>query len=322
MDKEELLVELATQNVVNVQNISITKNGGKQKTNTIIVTFAQATPPTKIEAGHLKIPVQQYYPSPLRCFKCQKFGHYKSVCKRAAICAQCGHAEHDASPCAGPLKCVNCSGNHSAFDKSCPKWIKETEIIKVKTNANVSFPEARKLVEAKNNQPRPGFSFAAAVGAASTKSALTRTDASTQTDIIRCTCQSSPRQIDRAVATEPLVASRCMETENDYPNRDSSPEQPRSRENMQRKSQQAANKAAKHDETIAETKQQQQLPKLQGSPPTLAPRSVELNAKGKFQNGPSANEKSIGSIRALDCFEDSPQDFCILPCELSGHVYS
>ena len=58
-----------------------------------------------------------------------------------------------------------------------PTWIKEAEIIKVKTNSNVSFLEARKLVEAKNNQPRPGVSFAVAARVATVKSASTQTDA-------------------------------------------------------------------------------------------------------------------------------------------------
>ena len=37
-------------------------------------------------------------PSPIRCFKCQQFGHYESVCKCAAVSALCGQAEHNASP--------------------------------------------------------------------------------------------------------------------------------------------------------------------------------------------------------------------------------
>ena len=105
--------------MIDVRNMSVTRNGEKQRANKLIVTFAQATLPKEIKAGYLKIPVQQYYPSPLRCFKCQKFGHYKSVCKRAATCVLCGQAEHDASPCGGPPKYVNCIGNHSAFKKSC-----------------------------------------------------------------------------------------------------------------------------------------------------------------------------------------------------------
>ena len=90
MDKDELLAGLATQNVVDVWNISVTRNGEKQRTNTLIVTFAQATPPKEINAGYLKIPVQQYYPSPLRCFKCQKFGQiWPQVCLQACsyLCA-------------------------------------------------------------------------------------------------------------------------------------------------------------------------------------------------------------------------------------------
>jgi len=81
VDKDELHTGLATQNVFDVRSISVIRNGEKQRINTLIVTFAQATLPKDIKAGYLKIPVpvQQYYPNPLRCCKCQKFYHYKSL---------------------------------------------------------------------------------------------------------------------------------------------------------------------------------------------------------------------------------------------------
>ena len=277
-----------------------------------MVTFAQATPLKEIKAGYLKISVQQYYPSPLRCFKCQKFGHYKSVCKRTATCALCGQAEHDASPCGGPPKCVNCNGNHSAFDKSCPKWIKEAEIIKVKTTSNVSFPEARKLMEAKNNQPRSGLSFAAAARAASSKSASTQTDASTQTEIVHCTCQSSPHLVNVAVATEPLEASRAMQAEDESVILMDSPEQPRTSKNARRRARKAAERAAKLVEDTAQAECRKELPSIQGSSPTLVPRPVELR-----------NRKDAGgdSARALECLADSPPDLFVYS-ECRRHGYS
>ena len=89
----------------------------------MILTFSQATIPTSLKAGYLNIAVQQYYPSPLRCFKCQRFGHSKFACKRSAICARCGSEEHGENPCGGPLNCINCKGTHTAYDKSCPVQI-------------------------------------------------------------------------------------------------------------------------------------------------------------------------------------------------------
>ena len=66
--KSEMLLELVSQGVTDVQNIEITKDGQKKRTNTMILTFGLSAVPRDITAGYMKVPVQTYYPSPLRCF--------------------------------------------------------------------------------------------------------------------------------------------------------------------------------------------------------------------------------------------------------------
>ena len=85
---------------------------------------------------------EKYIPSPLRCARCQKFGHHFSKCRNStAICCRCGcpqpemshnlstsgalikcdycDKDHSASP--KPTKCIFCKGPHPAFSKQCPK---------------------------------------------------------------------------------------------------------------------------------------------------------------------------------------------------------
>lgn len=45
------------------------------KTNTYIFTFALTEMPISIKPGYFNIGVDVYIPNPLRCFKCQWFGH-------------------------------------------------------------------------------------------------------------------------------------------------------------------------------------------------------------------------------------------------------
>jgi len=175
----ELLSELSSQGVTHVQHIFVTRDGQKKRTNTLIMTFAQSTPPNYISAGYLKVPVDIYYPSPLRCFNCQQFGHHRATCKHTAVCALCGLAHHGDSPCTSPKSCVNCRGDHTSYDKTCPRWQKETEIVKTKINNNISFPEARKMIEARSTSTST-ITYSAMVK--STKSIAT------QTDIVNCTC--------------------------------------------------------------------------------------------------------------------------------------
>jgi hypothetical protein len=203
MDDAELLGELQSQNVTEVRGISVTKDGVRRRTNTTILTFAQPSIPHSLKAGYLSVPVEQYFPNPLRCFKCQKYGHHQTLCKHPAACARCGQAAHGDDPCTGPPHCVNCSGSHTSFDKTCSKWLHEKEITKVKFSQNISFPDARKVVE--GCQPTQGRSFAAVVAAKVTKSM------GTQTEVVRCTCQgrSAP------VAGLPTSPTRNMDVQTD-----------------------------------------------------------------------------------------------------------
>jgi hypothetical protein len=203
MNEAELLSELQSQNVTEVRGISVTKDGMRRRTNTTILTFAQPSIPCSLKAGYLSVPVEQYFPNPLRCFKCQKFGHHQSLCKHPAACARCGQAAHGDDPCTGPPHCINCSGAHSTFDKACPKWLHEKEITKVKVSNNISFPDARKIVEGR--QPTQGRSFAAVAAKKVSKSM------GTQTEVVHCTCQGRPA----SVSGLPASPTRDMQLQTD-----------------------------------------------------------------------------------------------------------
>ncbi|KAK6186632.1 hypothetical protein SNE40_005921 [Patella caerulea] len=114
-----------------------------------------------IKAGFLAIPVTPYIPNPLRCFHCQRFGHSKNVCKGKAVCARCGQDGHESISCQLDHNCINCKGTHFAYSRECPIWKKEKQVQQVKTEKNIPYPEARKLVEAAT--PTFAMSFASAV---------------------------------------------------------------------------------------------------------------------------------------------------------------
>ncbi|GBN72308.1 hypothetical protein AVEN_120314-1 [Araneus ventricosus] len=64
-------------------------------------------------------------------------------------------------------KCYNCEGDHSAYFRSCPHY-KEKEIQTVKITKNVSFPEARKIVN--DRTLKPGLSYSSALNSTITPS--------------------------------------------------------------------------------------------------------------------------------------------------------
>jgi hypothetical protein len=83
-------------------------------------------------------------PNPMRCFRCQRYGHTKSRCTKAEVCANCGQAQHvDGQPCPSAAHCINCKGDHAASSKKCPQWLEEKQIIQIKEEFGIGYPEAR-----------------------------------------------------------------------------------------------------------------------------------------------------------------------------------
>ncbi|KAG1683682.1 Nucleic-acid-binding protein from mobile element jockey [Nymphon striatum] len=186
--EDELLTELGNQGITAVKKITVTRDGKKISTGTIILTFNTPEPPKAIKAAYLYIKVETYVPNPLRCFKCQKFGHHQATCKREAACGRCGEANHDDTGCKNTPCCINCSGSHASYSRECPTYILERKIITYKINNNTSFPEARKIVTSCNS-PTSYAKIAASNtkkdSTSQTATAInTKKEVSTQTDLV------------------------------------------------------------------------------------------------------------------------------------------
>ena len=151
-DCQEILDELSDQQVTDVHRVMINQNGVKKPTNTLFLTFNRTSIPQYIKVGYLLVKVTTYIPNPIRCFKCQRFGHFRSNCKNNECCEKCGSEDHNVTNCENTAKCVNCDGSHSANSRSCPKWIEEKKIQEIKVMGNVTYPEARKLFQSQQSQ--------------------------------------------------------------------------------------------------------------------------------------------------------------------------
>ena len=139
------------QGVILVKRIRRKEDGQDKDTNTLFLTFCNANLPKDIRIRYLRAKVDPFVPNPLRCFKCQKYGHGAQRCSSAAVCPKCA-LEHE-GPCTNspppppPPQCVNCEGAHPSSSKDCDVWKKEKQIQKVKTERKISYPDARKIVQ-------------------------------------------------------------------------------------------------------------------------------------------------------------------------------
>ncbi|GBN81757.1 hypothetical protein AVEN_191949-1 [Araneus ventricosus] len=96
---EEILKELQGQGVSHVRRISIWRDGQLLNTKHLIFTFDSAKLPENIKAGYMRLSVRTYIPNPLRCFKCQRFGHSKTSCRGTLTCARCAEVGHESTDC-------------------------------------------------------------------------------------------------------------------------------------------------------------------------------------------------------------------------------
>ena len=158
-DPEEIKRELPF--ITDVHRISVKRNNVEIKTNTMILTFNSSKVPVFIRSGYLNVPVTQYIPNPLRCYKCQSFGHTTNKCKRNLVCARCSEIDHNDQQCQKEYKCSNCKENHPSYSKKCAYFKKEFDIQSIRVKNGISFFDARKLYERTNGPKVMNYAAAA-----------------------------------------------------------------------------------------------------------------------------------------------------------------
>lgn len=143
VDEDNLLNELKEENP-RVQHIHRIKRRDDNPSRILIITFGGRTLPPHLKAGYMAYPVDLYIPAPLRCYKCQKFGHGSNSCRSNIRCGKCAE-EHGTEECRTETrKCVNCNGEHQADNRECPSFKLEKEVVHIKYTQDISFTEARK----------------------------------------------------------------------------------------------------------------------------------------------------------------------------------
>ena len=80
--------------VLKAEPILVHRGGKRVKSGTWILTFDTPVCPGHIDVCWLRVRVSTFVPKPLRCFKCQRFGHKGTKCKsKFDRCIQCGAPE-------------------------------------------------------------------------------------------------------------------------------------------------------------------------------------------------------------------------------------
>ena len=105
------------------------------------ITYEALRVPSRVHLGiGSPYKVEKYIPQPLRCFKCQTYGHTATTCRgdNPYRCQRCGivyegphdykackdnkcECTHCYKKCTADFQCYVCKGPHQAGDKTCPE---------------------------------------------------------------------------------------------------------------------------------------------------------------------------------------------------------
>ncbi|GFT93737.1 uncharacterized protein TNCV_246851 [Trichonephila clavipes] len=142
----EILEGFSDQGVTQVRRITIKKDSTLVPTKHLIFTFNNPKLPNTIKAGYLNCKICPCIPNPLRCFKCQRFGHSQTSCLGQLTCSRFASVGYSSTDCTLEPKCVNCTQSNPSDSKLCLKWKLEKQIQEIKTNKNISYFEERRLI--------------------------------------------------------------------------------------------------------------------------------------------------------------------------------
>lgn len=119
---------------------------GVEKKETVLIEFEEKEIPKQVYFGFVRYNVREYVAKPMRCYKCQEFGHITKMCKGKQRCARCG-GEHEYGKCGVGTKpkCCNCGGEYSVAFLGCEVLKKEVKVQQIRLKEKVSYAEAVKL---------------------------------------------------------------------------------------------------------------------------------------------------------------------------------
>ena len=138
----------------------------KVNTTSAVITFDLLSLPPEVK--YLKyniLKTRTYYPNPMRCFNCYKYGHTNTrnrPCSEQRLCGKCGDRYHlnQDETCTRQINCSNCNGAHEAWNIKCPIFEEEKRKVEIMTDNRCGYKEATRMFEHQDNRVK-SFSTAA-----------------------------------------------------------------------------------------------------------------------------------------------------------------
>ena len=112
-----------------------------KRTRTVLLSFKDERTDNYVTIDYCRFKIFKYNPGPMRCYRCQVFGHTAANCRRdAPRCARCSQP-HDTKDCTSASRlCVNCGLQHSSAWTGCAVYIEKRAAQTQPTPAAVDRP--------------------------------------------------------------------------------------------------------------------------------------------------------------------------------------
>ena len=100
---EELKKNIKGGKIEDIKRLQMVREGQKVDSTSILLEFQEETLPAKVMIGYMCFTVREYVPPPMRCYKCQRYGHIAKFCKGKQMCGKCG-GDHEYDKCESDVK--------------------------------------------------------------------------------------------------------------------------------------------------------------------------------------------------------------------------
>ena len=146
----EILEQLKIENEHIVMARRILRGPTRNPTKFIRIKFNTPKHPRKVYCCSDAYTVTPYVPPPKKCIKCKKYGHLVNDCRSDWACGTCAqfHPQNEQNRiCQNQPACIYCGPGHGSNDPKCPRYQKEKEMVEISHEKNISFTEARTLMD-------------------------------------------------------------------------------------------------------------------------------------------------------------------------------
>ena len=153
----------AMLNMLSEHGVKSVSKLGREESKSYKLVFDGLTCPDGLGLDNNWFGITKFVPSPLRCFRCQKYDHAEKSCRKAeaeSVCQRCGEVGHRnkyysgedvINECRKFRKCFHCNGDHEAGFRKCPTQISYKKVNELMVSQDISRYEAKSRVFQHNN---------------------------------------------------------------------------------------------------------------------------------------------------------------------------